>query len=190
MGKRNGIMINPERLQELLLAYAEDVKLFFYSYGLANLVLDVPIDHVAIKALNRETYEEYLKIYLPLSKRLSSSEVNDRDLATALLYKPLDAATFGEVSILEIMEPRPGVIATTYDLIDHIELLVPDLEAIIEALKAKDVEFKEQANDQHKTVVVEITEWGQEVKFTDRSLLDIAEKQIIAGSAKVISNND
>jgi predicted metalloenzyme YecM len=187
MGQGNGIMINPERLQELLLAYSEEVKLFFYSYGLANLVLDVPIDHVAIKALDRKTYEEYLKIYLPLSKRLSYAEVNNRDLATAILYEPLDAATFGTVPMLEIMEPRPGVIATTYDLIDHIELLVPDLEAIKEALKAKDIKFKVQSNDQHTTVVVEITEWEQEVKFTDRSLLDIAEKQIAAGSAKIIS---
>ena len=183
-------MINPERLQELLIAYSEEVKLFFYSYGLASLVLDVPVDHVAIKALNRDTYEEYLKIYTPLSKRLSSSIVNDRDLATAVLYKPLDAATFGKVQLLEIMEPRPGVIATTYDLIDHIELLVPDLEAIKKALKDKDIEFKEQSNDQHRTVVIEITEWEQEVKFTDRSLLDIAEKQIIAGGAKVLSKND
>ena len=147
--------------------------------------MDLPIDHVAIKALDRKTYEEYLKVYLPLSKRLSYSKVNERDLATAMLYKPLDADTFGKVSVLEIMEPRPGVIATTHDLIDHTELLVPDLEPIKQALKAKDVEFKVQTNDQHTTVVIEINEWGQEVKFTDRSLLDIAEKQIASGAAKI-----
>lgn len=183
-------MITPDRLQELLLAYSEEAKLFFYSYGLANLVLDVPVDHVAIKAKDRSVYEEYLKIYLPLSKRLSYEPVGPRDIATAELYKPLDAATFCEVSLIEIMEPKPDAIATTHDLIDHIELLVPDLKPITEALEAKSVEFKMQSNDNHTAVVIPITEWGQEVKFTDRTLLDIAEKQIAAGKAKIYSQND
>jgi len=179
-------MINPDRLQELLLTYADEAKLFFYQYGLADLVLDVPVDHVAIKALNREVYEEYLKIYLPLSKRLSYEAVGPRDLATAELYDPLDAGTFGKVSLIEILEPKPNTIATTHDLIDHIELLVPDLGPIKQALEHKGVQFKVQSNDNHTAIVIPITEWDQEVKFTDRSLLDIAEKQIAAGSAKIV----
>lgn len=183
-------MINPKRLQELLLAYSEEAKLFFYQYGLANLVLDVPMDHVAIKALDRKTYEEYLKMYLPLSERLSSEPVGQRDIAIAELSKPLDAATFGTVTLLEIMEPKPDTIATTYDLIDHIELLVPDLAPVKDALTQKGVVFKMQSNENHSAVVIEITEWGQEVKFTDRSLRNIAEKQIASGAAKVFSKND
>ncbi len=181
-------MIQPQRLQQLLITYAEEVKMFFYSYGLAHLVVDVPIDHVAIKALDRLTYEQYLAIYGPLSTRLSYEPVGPRDIATAELLKPLDAGTFGEAHLLEIMEPKPNTIATTYDLIDHIELLVPDLGPIQDALKDKGVEFKLQSNENHQAVVIPITEWGQEVKFTDRSLLDIAEKQIAAGSAKIIEN--
>lgn len=180
-------MITPERLQQLLPAFAEEAKLFFYSYGLADLVIDLPIDHVAIKALDRKVYDEYIKIYLPLSQRMSYAVVNDRDLATALLYEPLDAGTWDQVKLLEIMEPRPNAIATTYDLIDHIELLVSNLEAIKTTLTNKDVIFTEQSNDQHKTVVVEINEWGQEVKFTDRGLQDISDKQIASGTARVIS---
>jgi predicted metalloenzyme YecM len=180
-------MITPERLQELLLTYSEEAKLFFYSYGLANLVVDVPIDHVAIKAKDRAVYEQYLEMYLPLSKRLSYEEVNSRDIALALLYEPLDAATFGQVSLLEIMEPRPGAIATTHDLIDHIEILAPDLEQIKENLQSKDVEFNVQSNDNHATVVIEINEWGQEVKFTDRALLEIAETQINNKVAKIFT---
>lgn len=180
-------MITPERLQQLLPAFAEEAKLFFYSYGLAELVIDLPIDHVAIKALNREVYEEYTKMYLPLSERVSSSVVNDRDLATAVLNEPLDAGTFGRVQLLEIMEPRPNTIATTHDIIDHIELLVPDLKVIQSSLEWKEVDFSEQSNDQHTCLVIEINEWGQEVKFTDRSLHDIADKQIASGDAKLIS---
>lgn len=181
-------MINPERLQELLLSYAEEVKLFFYSYGLAELVIDLPVDHVAIKALDRKIYEQYLEMYLPLSKRMSSGPVGPRDIAIAELYDPLDAGTLGKVSLLEIMEPKPGEIATTYDLIDHIELLVPDLEPIKQALTNKDVQFKIQSNDNYTAIVIELTEWGQEIKFTDRTLLDIAEKQIANGSTKVIES--
>lgn len=183
-------MITPERLEQLLPAYAEEAKLFFYSYGLADLVIDLPIDHVAIKALNRKVYDDYIKIYLPLSKQISSAVVNDRDLATTQLYEPLDAGTWGQVKLLEIMEPRPNAIATTHDLIDHIELLVSDLEAIKSALINKNVEFSEQSNDQHSTVVVEINEWGQEVKFTSRGLGEIAQKQIQNGEAKIVTLND
>ena len=180
-------MIHPDRLQTLLLAYSEEVKLFFYSYGLASLVVDVPVDHIAIKALDRKTYEEYLHIYLPLSKRLSFEAVGPRDIATAELHDALNADTFGNVSLLEIMEPKPKTIATTHDLIDHIELLVPELDPIKEVLESKDVQFKVQSNENHTAVVVEINEWGQEVKFTDRTLLDIAEKQIANGKAIVLT---
>ena len=179
-------MINKDRLQELLIAYSAEAKLFFYSYGLADLVLDLPMDHVAIKALNRKVYEEYLRMYLPLSKRLSYEPVGPRDIALALLYEPLDAGNFGTVPIVEIMEPRPGVIATTHDLIDHIELLAPNLDNVKNALELKGVEYKEQANDNHATIVVPINEWEQEVKFTDRSLIEIANQQIARGAATII----
>jgi predicted metalloenzyme YecM len=163
--------------------------LFFYSYGLANLVVDVSIDHVAIKALNRATYEQYLDEYLPLSTQVSFAHINDRDLATAILSTPLDAATFGKVPILEIMEPRPDAIATTHDLIDHIELLVSDLEPIKHALQSKDVEFRVQTNMNHTAVVIEINEWSQEVKFTDRSLADIAKAEIASGKGILLTKN-
>ena len=84
------------------------------------------------------------------------------------------------------MEPKPDTIPTTHDLIDHIEILVPDLSAIEEALKAKSVEFKKQSNPNHTALVIEINEWGQEVKFTDKTLKEIADTQIAKGVAKVI----
>ena len=180
-------MITPERLQQLLPAYAEEAKLFFYSYGLADLVIDLPIDHIAIKALDRKVYYEYLNSFLPLTTRMSFEAVGPRDIATAELSTPLDAGTFGTVALLEIMEPKPGAIATTHDLIDHIELLVPDLKPITDALDEKGVIFKVQSNENHTAVVMEVNEWGQEVKFTDRSLSDITEKQIANGAAKIIS---
>lgn len=180
-------MINEDRLQSLLLAYAEEVKMFFYAYGLAHLVVDVPVDHVAIKALNRATYEQYLNIYFPLSKQISYAHINERDLATAVLQKPLDAGTFGTVEMIEIMEPKPEVIPTTHDIIDHIELLVPNLEIIKQALTDKDVDFKIQTNINHTGVVVELNEWGQEIKFTDRSLADITATEIKTGKGTIMT---
>lgn len=179
-------MINPERLQELLLSYSEEVKLFFYAYGLADLVVDKPLDHVAIKGLNTEKYQEYLRAFKPICKRLSSESVGPREIAIGELTAPLDGGTLGPVSTLEIMEPKPDTIPTTHDLIDHIEILVPDLSTIEEALKAKSVEFKKQSNPNHTALVIEINEWGQEVKFTDKTLKEIADTQIAKGVAKVI----
>ncbi len=171
-------MITPERLQQLLPAFAEEAKLFFYSYGLADLVIDLHIDHVAIKALDRKVYDEYIQIFKPLSKKVSSAVVDDRELTTTELYEPLDAGTFGKVSILVIMEPKPSAIATTHDLIDHIELLVPSLDDVKTAMANKDVLFSEQSNEHRKTLIVEINEWGQEVKFTELSSASSANKKI------------
>mgnify|MGYP006326836669 CR=1 FL=1 len=183
-------MITPERLQQLLPAYAEEAKLFFYSYGLADLVRDLLLDHLAITALDRKVYDENLNSFLPLTTRMSFEAVGPRDIATAELSTPLDAGTFGTVALLEIMEPKPGAIATTHDLIDHIELLVPDLKPITDALDEKGVIFKVQSNENHTAVVMEVNEWGQEVKFTTRSLQDIADQQIKIGAAKVLTPND
>ncbi len=183
-------MLTPERLQHLLPAYAEEAKLFFYSYGLAELIIDLPIDHVAIKGLNAEVYRGYLKMYLPLSTRISYEPVEERDIALAALSTPLDAGTFGTVSLVEIMEPKPDAIATTHDLIDHIEFLVPDLKVTKDSLDWKEVEYTEQANENHKALVIEINEWGQEVKFTDRSLQNLADTQIEKGLAKIFTVND
>ncbi len=182
-------MLTPERLQQLLLNYSEEVKLFFYSYGLAEIVLDKPLDHVAIKGLDRSKYEEFLQIYAPLSERLSIEPVGPRDIAIAELKQPLDGGTLGQVSILEIMEPKPGAIPTTHDLIDHLEILVPNLSPIEQILEHKEIEFKKQKNDNHTAIVVEVNEWGQEVKFTDRSLKDIADTQLKSGAAKLFNQN-
>lgn len=171
-------MITPERLQQLLPAFAEEAKLFFYSYGLADLVIDLPIDHVAIKALDRKVYDEYIQIFRPLSKLMSSVVIDGRELTTAELYEPLDAGTFGKVRMLVLMEPKPEAIATTHDLIDHIELLVPSIDDIKTALKSKGVLFSEQSNALRKTQVTEINEWGQEVKFTELNSEDVANKKI------------
>lgn len=183
-------MINHARLQELLLAYDEEVKLFFYAYGLADLVVDKALDHVAVKGLDSVKYQEYLKEFAPYCKRLSYEPVGPRDLAIGELKEPLDGGTLGLVSTLEIMEPKPDTIPTTHDLIDHIEILVDDLATVKSALESKNVEFKEQSNDKHTAIVVEINEWGQEVKFTDRTLQSIAEEQIAAGTAKIYSPNN
>ncbi len=171
-------MITLDELQTKLHLYTDEVKLFFHAYGLGDLVVDKQIDHVAVKALHRKEYEQYMETYLPLCKRLSYEKVNERDLATAELYEALGAGTFGKVSTVEIMEPRPNAAVTTHDMIDHFELLVEDLEEIKKILTSKGVEFEEQENPAHKTVVVPINEWDQEVKFTDRSLMDIVETHL------------
>lgn len=178
-------MIDHERLQKLLLAYDEEVKLFFYAYGLADLIVDKKLDHVAVKGLDSTKYQEYLREFAPYSKRLSYEPVGPRDIAIAELKDALDGGTLGPVQLLEIMEPKPDTIPTTHDLIDHIEILVDDLEAVKAALIAKEVEFKEQSNDNHTALVVEINEWGQEAKFTNKSLQEIADQQIASGAAKI-----
>ncbi|MDQ3018677.1 MAG: VOC family protein [bacterium] len=178
-------MITIENLQQKLSAYGDEVKFFFHAYGLGDLVLDKPVDHVAVKALNRAEYEKYLEEYASLSKRLSYEVVSERDLATAELFEPLECGEFGQVTTLEIMEPKPDAAITTHDMIDHIELFVEDLEYVEKRLEDKGVEFTHQESPNHKAIAVSINEWDQEVKFADKHLVDIANQQINAKIAHI-----
>lgn len=178
-------MITPEEFQNKLLAYTDEVKLFFHAYGLGDLVIDKQVDHAAIKGLNRKEYDAYVEAFLPISKRLSYEPVGARDIAVAELYDPFDCGTFGTTALVEIMEPKPGGAVTTHDMVDHFELLVLDLDAVMAILKDKGVSCERQANPNHDAIVVEINEWGQEIKFTDTSLLRITEKHIASGKALI-----
>ncbi len=171
-------MLNPEELKLKLDAFGDAVKMFFYAYGLGDLVLDKKIDHASVKALNKSEYDEYIQTYLPLSKKLGYESMDLRQIAVAELYQPLECGEFGNVDILEIMEPKPNAAITTHDMIDHIEIIIDNLEALEIILKDKDVEFKVEGNGEHKAIAVSINEWDQEVKFAEKSILKTFEKLI------------
>jgi predicted metalloenzyme YecM len=180
-------MLNPNNLPEQIEYYLHDLKMAFYAHGLVRLLEGKQIDHFAIKAIDTKEFEEYLKTYLPLCRRLSYTELNERRLATGELYEAIQFAEYGVCSTIELMEPRPGSITATYDRLDHIELRVDDLEEIKELLSQRQMECELQDNGVHQAVVVVINERGQEVKFTNKSLLGIVSEQIATGISKVIN---
>jgi hypothetical protein len=173
-------MITLSELKIKLPAFSNEAKLFFHAYGLGELVLDKPIDHVALKALDNSEYGLYLEHIKPFCSRLSYEPVGTRQIATAELYDRLDSGTFGPVGKIEIMEPKPDAAVTTHDMIDHIELVAADLDSIYAALSDKGANCKMQITGNRRAVVTEINEWGQEVKFRDRAQLDIIESELLS----------
>ena len=180
-------MIGALELNDRLTQFAQEAKLYFHAFGVGDLLLDKQIDHVAVKGVDRKEYDAYIEHFKPLSKRIAYAQVNNRSLATAELYEPLNGGSFGPVALVEIMEPRPDAIVTTQDMIDHIELFVESLEAVELRLKQAGLKYQRQNNDAHTTVVVEINEFLQEVKFTDMKLMHITERQIAEGTSIVVS---
>ncbi len=180
-------MLSPQLLPEQIEQYLHDLKIAFYAHGLVRLLGGKPVDHFAIKAIDTTEFEEYLKVYLTLCQRLSFTELNNRRLATGELYEGVQFSEFGSCSTLELMEPRPGSITTTYDRLDHIELRVDDLYEIQELLQQREMECELQNNGVHQAVVVIINERGQEVKFTNKGLVNIVTEQIASGVSKIIN---
>lgn len=144
------------------------------------------IDHIAIKLKDAADFERSLEALVALSTSASVAEINNRRLATAVLPEAIAVPGFGSSAILEIMEPRPGVVATTAGHIDHIELRVAGIGEVARVLEEQHVSFEVQNNGYHQAAVVVLNELGQEVKFTNSDLLAIVKEQDEKGTSQVL----
>jgi hypothetical protein len=144
--------------------------------NLARRWLDEP-DHVAIKAFNSRAYESLLaqvEAQMEVDDNIIVAELNERRIATAFLTGGLAVGEFGEVHMLEIMEPRPERVGKDKVGLDHVEFLVTDLVGVQRHLRRGQVSFEHQVNSSHEFVSVRFGESHEhEVKFTDTSLADI-----------------
>ena len=136
-------------------------------------------DHIAVKAANAQHYERLIAQFKPQSQEIYESELNDRRIATAFLAGPIAVASQWQVSLLEIMEPRPAMIGRDKVGLDHMEFFYPDLVAIEDRLEViAGIIPVPQPKPGHNTLSI-IFGKQNELKFTDRRLADVirAERQ-------------
>lgn len=169
-----------ENLQRWAHDYLAEVKKWSSEYKLESL-LNGPVDHLAIKAANREDYLEYLKSLSDHQKGWSEWPNGGRRLLTAELDDSIDFGSLGETRVLEVMEPRPERVGVDVVGFEHIELFRSDLNPVINLLNQHNVEYVQEDNGEHQAVVVKINSTGQELKFTDSQLLNITARQLVDG---------
>lgn len=97
-----------ERLQAVADIYTFGLQDFLDRYpGIAGLFANT-IDHFAIKT-DSQSYERLQKDLMRQSVNPTEKDMNNRRIGTFPLRRRLSfSQTFGDTSILELIEPRPG----------------------------------------------------------------------------------
>ncbi len=164
--------------------YAQELYMFFNESHIGHF-FHRPVDHLALKAADANQFDNWLEDILSTSTKLSFIISDSRRLATARTKDPIFFPGLGIIKTLEIMEPRPERVGLDLVGLDHIELLRP-LDAIEFHFRMYALPFKTQENESHKTLVLQINKEGQEVKFTEKRLLDIVQDEILSGQATIL----
>lgn len=180
---------NQQQLQNDAELYATFLSAFIGTYKLDSLFSGKPVDHIAVKAAGLDDFERYLESITPFANLVVRSEVNSRWLVTARLIKAVNLGTYGPVSYVELMQPKPGSNPNGLVGLDHVEFVNPNFNQIDARLWQVKAGKKLQSNSNHSAIVVVINSKGQEVKFTNTTLLEINQKEVKEGRAEVLKGN-
>ncbi len=141
------------------------------------------VDHVAWKAENATAYEEALEIAKKSASLIVETQIGGRRISIVQLKNPITLGPLGTVEFLEVMEPKPN--KPVVPGLDHFELLAKDFDGLAKRLAlyggAEVVD-----NGHHKTIPLKIDVNGRELKFTDRSIKSVIDKQVAEGISRVI----
>jgi hypothetical protein len=156
----------------------------YAKHRLPETLLKKP-DHIAIKAFDSPRFEELLeevkREFSVSDKHIVTEVLNDRRIATAFLAGPIAVGSFGEVKLLEIMEPRPEKVGEDKVGLDHFEFLVPNLADAVMHIRRSPIhenDYDVRSNSNHDFIEVRFGEiikgeHSREFKLTYESLADI-----------------
>lgn len=166
--------------------YAKILQDFIDQYELPESWFAFP-DHIAIKCADALSYEYTLQELLADAQQVSEVNMDGRRLAALLLSSALPVGSHGNVSWVEIMEPRPEKLGKGLVGIEHMEFSYPDSNAIREVLEANGIRFTEQSNPGHQWINIVLNDTGQELKLNNLPLRDIVEKELADGTAHLLA---
>lgn len=163
--------------------YADSLETFVSQHSLPADWFRVP-DHIAIKGADATGFEELMNTFQPLANQLSYIEMDGRRLGTAQLVSSMAIGTFGSVSWVEIMEPRPEKVGKDVVGMEHMEFFYPHFDEIKSVLADRGIDFEPQENPGHAWINIVINDGGQELKLNDRLLTDAVTEEIKQGLTK------
>ncbi len=112
--------------------------------------------------------------------------MGERRLAALNLISDLPIASLGNISWVEVMEPRPEKLGKDVIGLEHMEFYYPDFDEVREVLQANDISFVEESNPGHQWINIVISDQGQELKLNNRPLAVIVEEEIENGVAHLL----
>jgi len=142
-------------------------------------------DHFAIKVENEIMLNNVVQAIKPfcLSRSgntpgLSVRKMHGRSIAVALLKDPIFIGSEA-VSCIEIMQPRPEAEGDDVVGLDHLELVNPNLKAIVDFLNEQGVNYYVDNTNAYKDIVVAfVNDKKERLKFTNKTLPEIIPQQI------------
>jgi predicted metalloenzyme YecM len=171
--------------EEAIEEFAKVLTDFIAKYELPDKWFKNP-DHLAIKCADGLDYEYKTQDLLPDAQQASEVTLDGRRLAALHLISPQPVGSFGNVSWLEIMQPRPEKQGKGIVGLEHIEFYYPDFSEISSVLQEKGVTFVEQANPGHEWLNIKMNDYGHELKLNNRLLEDIVSYELEEGIAHIL----
>jgi hypothetical protein len=167
-----------KKLKHEINTYARELEIFT-RHKISRQLFNEP-DHVAYKAFNTPGFEQFLGQVRAeeLEEDIVIAEMDGRRIATAFLAGSLALGSFGEVTVLEIMEPKPEKVGQNRAGLDHVEFYYPDFGNLQKILTRGQVNFSRTSiNSSHNFIGVRFGEESHELKFTDKRLADIVKQK-------------
>ena len=166
-------------------AFARCLQDFIDKYELPNKWFALA-DHIAIKCADADDYEYKIQDIIMDATQGSEIDLDGRRLAALQLTSPQEIKDLGQVSWLEIMEPRPEKIGKDIVGIEHIEFYYPTFDEITEVLEGAGVAYRKQANPGHEWISIVLNQQGHELKLNNRLLQDIVAEELQDGTSHLL----
>jgi hypothetical protein len=168
--------------EEEIERFAETLEGFIERYELPDKWFKAP-DHLAVKCADGLDYVYRMEELMPDAVQASEIVMDNRRLATLQLITPVVVGGLGEISWLEVMEPRPEKVGKDLVGLEHMEFYYPDFDEVTALLAKYDIEFTLQQNPGHAWVNIVLNEQGQELKLNDRLLSETVAEELDNGTA-------
>ena len=164
--------------------YANLLAQFIADNKLPYVWFNVP-DHLAIKCASGQEYEDEIEGWRSKTTQgmISQITMDGRRLGTAELKTAIKVGNLGEVTWLEIMQPRPEKEGKDYVGLEHMEFCYPDFAEVTRHVEAHGVDYKMEENSGHAWVNIVLNKSGQELKINNRTLADVVPQEIKDGVA-------
>lgn len=164
--------------------YAESLVVFRAQRRLSTGWLS-RLDHLAVKCLDTEHFDETVRLWLPNAREASYTKLDGRRLVSMHLAGRLALSRrLGSVDWLEIIEPRPERVGLDTVGVDHMECIFPNFAAARAILDDRGLPYQFQSNSSHEWLSIPINHQGQELTLSNRPLADIVAQDLADGTAK------
>ncbi|UXB12298.1 VOC family protein [Aeromonas dhakensis] len=137
----------------------------------------IEVDHLCYRAATLVEYQTLKGLLATHGDLLVEGMIGGRPIATYRLLQPVPHA-HGSVPCIELAAPKPG--RSHQAGLEHIELVVPSLDALLAA--HPEVAFKTgNLNDERNPDVAVMLASGQ-IKFHLRTLAEVIEEELASGA--------